>query len=184
MLSFRLIGVLPGRDSVLSSVVVGPDKVVSVTYILTDEEGHVLEERTVEEPAVFLVGRDQIIHSLERALMGQTPGYSTMVSVDPANGFGEYRDDLVMDMPRDNFPPNIKIEPGMKFNTLGPNGLPAVIRVIEVVDDEVVVVDGNHPLAGMSLTFDVRILRVRDATDAELESGIVDDDADERSDLH
>ena len=165
------------------SVVVAPDKVVSVTYILTDEDGHVLEERTVEEPAVFLVGRDQIIHSLERALMGQTPGYSTVVSVDPANGFGEYKEDLIMEMPRDNFPPGVEIVEGMKFNTIGPNGLPAVIRVIEVLEDAVVV-DGNHPLAGMSLIFDVRILRVRDATDGELASGLVDDGDDERSDLH
>ena len=77
----------------------------------------------------------------------------------------------------------MKVEPGMKFNTLGPNGLPTVIRVIEDLE-EVVVVDGNHPLAGMSLTFDVRILRVRDATEVELDSGLVDDSADDRSDLH
>ncbi len=169
------------------SVVVAPDKVVTVAYRLTDEEGRLLEERTAEEPAVFVVGRDQILHALERALMGQTPGYSCVVSVGPRDGFGEYREDLIMEMPRDNFPPGVEIVEEMKFNTVGPNGLPAVIRVISVEDD-IVVVDGNHPLAGMSLIFDVRILRVRDALPEELASGepLDDDDGNdpERSDLH
>ena len=168
------------------SVVVAPEKIVTVTYVLTDEDGRVLEERTVAEPAVFIVGRDQILHSLERALMGQTPGYSTVVSVEPSNGFGEYREDLIMEMPHDNFPPGVSLAEGMKFNTVGPNGLPAVIRVVSVEED-FVVVDGNHPLAGMSLIFDVRILRVRDALPEELATGEPSDDESgdpERSDLH
>jgi FKBP-type peptidyl-prolyl cis-trans isomerase SlyD len=165
------------------SVVIAPDKVVTLVYVLSDEEGRVIEERTVENPAIYLHGREQILFSLERALEGQTPGYATIVSVDPANAFGEYKDDLVMEMPRDNFPPGVVLKEGMKFNTIGPNGLPAVIRVIEVREDEIVV-DGNHPLAGMSLTFDVRVLRVRDATERELETGEIDEEEPGRSDLH
>lgn len=170
------------------SIVIAPGKVVTLTYILTDEEGHVIEERTLENPVVYLHGRDQILHSLERTLEGQTPGFSAVVSVDPANGFGEYKDDLVMELPNDNFPPNMKVQPGMKFNTLGPNGLPTVVRVLEVLENSVLI-DGNHPLAGMSLVFDCRVLKVRDATERELATGEVEDlddgsDPGSRSDLH
>lgn len=170
------------------SVVIAPGKVVTLTYILTDEEGHVLEERSLENPVVYLHGRDQILHMLERTFEGQTPGFAAVVSVDAANGFGVYNQDLVMELSNDNFPPNMKVQPGMKFNTIGPNGLPTVVRVLEVREDGVLI-DGNHPLAGMPLIFDCRVIKVRDATERELATGEIEDldggsDPNDRTDLH
>lgn len=136
------------------------DRIVRITYQITDREGHLLDERTPENFYEYVHGSGQIVGPVERALAGKTAGYVVEVAVSPRDGYGEYNSSLVCDVPREHFPADIDVEVGMKFSTPGPNGQTTTVRVIEI-DDRVVTVDGNHPLAGIELNFEVRVLDVR-----------------------
>lgn len=148
------------------------DCVVSMVYRMTDTEGHVLDESTPGSPYWYIQGRGQILPALEKLLEGKTPGFAGELQLSPRDAYGDYKPTLVAEIPRGQFPANAMLSAGMKFNTTGPSGEPMVVRVIEV-DEKAVTVDGNHPLAGMDLIFEIRVLDVREATDEEKESGRV-----------
>lgn len=148
------------------------DRVVTLSYELRDDQGNALESRTPENPAMYIQGRGQLLTAVERALEGQTPGFTTVVRLDPRDAYGAYRPDLVTEVPRSMFPQAREIEPGMKFDTVGPDGQPLVVRVVEATE-ETVTLDGNHPLAGVALVFELKILDVREPTDEEREVGLV-----------
>lgn len=148
------------------------DRVVRITYRILDSEGRLMEERSPEHSYEYLHGRAQIVGPVERVLEGKTAGFQAEVMVTPTDGYGNYDPSLVADLPRDRFPAKVDVAVGMKFSTQGPSGASMTVRVIEV-DDESVTVDGNHPLAGLDLVFDVKILNVREATSEELDAGRV-----------
>lgn len=148
------------------------NSVVTITYVLRDDQGNEIEARTPEEPALYIHGHGQLLPAVEDALDGKTPGFSTSVYVAPEQAYGEYQPDLVIDMPRDHFPASIDIKVGMKFNTQGPDGQPMVVRVVEF-DEKSVSVDGNHPLAGVPLNFEIKILEIRGATAEEKKTGVI-----------
>ncbi len=148
-----------------------PDRVVTLAYELRDEQGNELEIRTPESPLVFLQGRGQLLTAVEKALEGQTPGFARTIRLDPRDAYGPYRPELVAEMPLAAFPKGREIAAGMKFDTAGPDGRPIVVRVVEV-GGKTVTLDGNHPLAGVSLVFEVRVLDVREASEDELKTGI------------
>ena len=152
------------------SVTVEQDRIVKLTYRLLDPDGRVLDERTPANPYEFMAGRGQIVAPVERAIMGKTAGYRCEVHVSPREGYGDYKPDLVADIPRGNFPADFAVEVDMKFNTQDANGDPMTVRVIEV-SKTTVTVDGNHPLAGLELDFEVRILDVRAASEEEVRLG-------------
>lgn len=152
------------------SVVIELDRIVKLTYRLLDADGRVLDERTPANPYEFMAGRGQIVAPVERAILGKTAGFRCEVHVTPREGYGDYKPDLVVDIPRTSFPADLEIEVDMKFNTQDPNGDPMTVRVIEV-SKSVVTVDGNHPLAGLELDFEVRVLDVRAASEEELQLG-------------
>lgn len=154
------------------AIKVEANRVVKIAYRITDASGRLLEERTPENAYEYIQGGGQIVAPVERALHGRTAGFSTEVSCTPRDAYGEYDPSLVAEIPRAKFPAGGAVEVGMKFNTLGPGGNNVIVRVIEV-DDAVVTVDGNHPLAGLDLIFDVRVLDVREATEHELSEGRV-----------
>jgi FKBP-type peptidyl-prolyl cis-trans isomerase SlyD len=139
---------------------------VSIDYTLTLETGEVADQSSEEEPLGFLVGTGQIIPGLEKALLGMEAGDSAQVTVAAAEGYGEAREELLRDLPRENFPDDLKLEPGIGFEAKGPHG-PVTFRVREVRDDTVLA-DFNHPLAGQQLQFDVKIAEVREPTAEEL----------------
>jgi FKBP-type peptidyl-prolyl cis-trans isomerase SlyD len=149
------------------------NSVVTISYILTDDQGNEIEARTPEEPAVYIHGHGQLLPALEDALDGKTPGFSTGVHVKPDQAYGEYQPDLVVEMPRDSFPQSIDLKVGMKFNTQGPSGQPMTVRVTEF-DEKTVTVDGNHPLAGVPLNFEIKILEIRSATPEEKKTGVIE----------
>src|SRR4029079_17553033 len=99
----------------------------------------------------------------EGALEGKSSGESLKVTVSASMGYGERDEGLVKALPRDRFPAGDAIEVGMQFAAESEAG-PVVVTVVEV-DEETVTIDGNHPLAGMKLNFDVTVLSVRDATE-------------------
>ena len=95
--------------------------------------------------------------------------YSPLVDVKPEEGYGVRNEGMVQDLPRDSFKGVERVEPGMQFEARTERG-PLLVTVVEVADDRVRI-DGNHPLAGQTLHFDVRVLDVREATEDEKQNG-------------
>jgi FKBP-type peptidyl-prolyl cis-trans isomerase SlyD len=149
-------------------------KVVHIHYTLKNDAGELLDKSPSEEPLGYLHGGGNIIPGLEDALTGKAAGDALSVEVAPGEGYGERDERLVQDVPRGAFEGIDTIEPGMRFQAESEQGA-RVITVVSVSED-VVTVDGNHPLAGETLTFDVEVARVRDATEEELAHGHVHED--------
>ncbi len=148
------------------------DSVVSLRYELFDSEGELLEK--IEEPVSYLHGGyDGIFPLVEEALHGKGVGDSCSITMQPDDAFGEYDHSLVEVEPRSSFPKEVEV--GMQFEG-GPESADdedyLLYTVVEVTDDEVTV-DGNHPLAGKTLTFNCTVTGVRSATAEELEHGHV-----------
>jgi len=146
-------------------------KVVILNYTLTVNEGNVIDQST-DSSFAYLHGANNIIPGLENALHGKKAGDEMNVSVSPQEGYGERDDTKTQSVPKEMFPEDAEIEPGMQFHAQGPNGEAIVVNVTSVEDDAVTV-DGNHPLAGVHLNFAVEIIEVRDASQEEIEHGHV-----------
>lgn len=117
----------------------------------------------------YLHGAENIVPGLEAALLGRSVGDSLEVEVAAADGYGE-RASKPFKIPRNQFPPDVELEPGMDFVIENDQGEQRVHWVMEL-DDTAVLVDGNHPLAGIDLFFSVEIVGIRDATEVELDHG-------------
>ena len=150
---------------------VAENPVVDIHYTLTDKDGDVLDRSKEGEPLSYLHGANNIIDGLEEALVGRVVGDKLNVVVPPEKGYGERNENMVQRVPRSAFEGIEEIEVGFRFEAETDNGSVPVV-VIEV-DDESVVVDGNHPLAGETLTFDVEIVGVREADAEEIDHGHV-----------
>lgn len=153
-------------------------RVVTIHYTLTNDQGEQLDSSRVEgrEPLSYLEGAQNIIGGLENALNEKSAGDQVKVSVAPAEGYGEVNEELIQPVPRSAFEGVDTIEPGMQFQAQTQGG-PLMVTVTQVEGDTVVV-DGNHPLAGQKLNFDVEIAEVREATNEELEHGHVHGEGD------
>lgn len=150
---------------------ISQDKVVAMHYTVTDPEGNKLDSSVDGEPLVFLFGHGALIPGLEKALAGKAVGDSFTATIAPEDAYGERHDQLVQSVPKNMFE-GMDVAPGMRFRAAGPDGREQSVIILDVTDDEVVV-DGNHPLSGMQLSFDVEVLKVRDATEEELAHGHV-----------
>lgn len=145
--------------------------VASFEYELTNDDGEVLDTSKGREPLVYLHGAGNIIPGLEAELEGKGVGDSFKVRIDAANAYGERNEEMVQAVPRSSFPQEADIVVGMQFQAQGPAGA-QVVSVVGVADEEITI-DANHPLAGLALSFDVKITDVRDATEEELAHGHV-----------
>jgi FKBP-type peptidyl-prolyl cis-trans isomerase SlyD len=145
---------------------------VSFHYTLTDDDGQTLDSSAGKDPLAYLHGAGNIIPGLESALEGKAVGDAMVVAVTAAEGYGEVQQELIQEVPRDAFQGVDSIEVGMQFEAQTGQGGNVPVTVTAVTD-EVVTVDGNHPLAGKNLNFDVSIEDVREATEEELEQGHV-----------
>lgn len=150
---------------------ISENKVVSIHYTLKNDAGDVLDSSDGREPLAYLHGAGNIIPGLEKALEGRASGDKLNVTVQPGEGYGERNDSLIQDVPRSAFEGADEIQPGMQFHAQGPQGM--FVVTVREVSDESVKVDGNHPLAGETLHFDVEVADVRDATAEEQEHGHV-----------
>ncbi|MAZ66428.1 MAG: peptidylprolyl isomerase [Kangiellaceae bacterium] len=146
--------------------------VVAMDYTLTDNDGQVIDSSEGREPLSYLHGAGNIIPGLEKELTGKTTGDSLKVVVAPDEGYGEKNPALVQKVPREAFQGVEEIKPGMQFQAQGPQGAPQTIVVQEVAESEITV-DANHPLAGVTLNFDVTIREVREASEEEVSHGHV-----------
>ncbi len=148
--------------------------VVSLTWRLHDAQGNAIDE--LDDPVEFFVGGDDLLARVEEALIGQTTGFEVSLHLEPEHAFGDYKSELVFFEDRSVFPDDIEI--GMQFDGVPPGattvGLPsdAIYTVTEVYPNHVVL-DGNHPLAGIALRLDLVVRDVREASAAEIESSSV-----------
>ena len=147
-------------------------RAVGFHYILTDDTGTELDNSSGRDPLTYIHGMGMIIPGLEQALEGQVVGASLNVSIAPEDGYGVVDLQMIEEVPRESFRDVDTIEVGMQFEAQTEKGDTVAVTVTAVSDDTVTV-DGNHPLAGKTLNFDVSIEEVRDATEEELEHGHV-----------
>ncbi len=145
--------------------------VVSLIYTLRDASGAVLDQSSAAEPLAYLHGNGNLIPGLERELEGKTAGEKLQVTVAPEDGYGVPEKGLIQQVPRRAFQGIAKVEPGMRFYAETEHGHRQV--VVTHVAGDMVTVDGNHPLAGQTLHFEVEIAEVREASAEELEHGHV-----------
>ena len=148
--------------------------VVSLVWRLEDAQGQLIDE--LADPMEFLVGGDDLLPKVEQTLLGQTPGFEANLHLEPEQAFVDYHAELVFFETRDIFPEDVS--EGMQFEG-PPEGsttpdLPkdAIYTVTEVYDTHVVL-DGNHPLAGLALRLSLKVCDVRTATEEEVEQGSV-----------
>lgn len=145
------------------------DIVVSLAYQVKTEEGVVVDQSTTEAPLDYLHGHNNLIVGLEKALEGREAGDKFEVTVAPEDAYGEHAAEMVQRVPADVFQGVEEITVGMRFLADTDQG-PIPVEVTEVDGDEVVV-DGNHMLAGQTLTFTAEVMAMRAATEEEIEHG-------------
>ncbi|EGM69227.1 peptidylprolyl isomerase [Shewanella sp. HN-41] len=142
---------------------------VTIHYRLSDQEGRLLEDSFSAEPMLYLHGTENLIPGLEAALEGKVKGEKLDVTISAEEAYGPYHDGLRQAVPLEAFGDIEDIVPGMRFIAETEMGQRPV-QVVEVKDD-VVIVDGNHPLAGQALSFSIEILDVREGTAEEIAHG-------------
>jgi len=147
------------------------DTVVSIDYTLKGNDGEVIDTSEGREPLAYLHGHGNIVPGLEKALEGKSEGEDVKVKVEPEEGYGPHRDELVQKVSMEAFAGIDEVEPGMKFNAESAQG-PLVVKVTEIEGDQVTI-DANHDLAGEELNFDVTVRGIREASPEELEQGQV-----------
>ncbi|WP_024325963.1 peptidylprolyl isomerase [Thioalkalivibrio sp. AKL19] len=148
---------------------VAQNAVVAIHYTLTNDAGEKIDSSEGREPLAYLHGQGQIVPGLEKELEGKAAGDKVQAKVSPEEGYGEKIDAMVQEIPMDAFQGVESVEPGMQFQAQTENG-PLTVTVTKVEGDTATV-DGNHPLAGETLNFDVEIVEVREASAEELEHG-------------
>ena len=148
------------------------NSVVSIEYTLKDDEGNILDTSEGHDALSYLHGAGNIIPGLENALTGKTLGDELSVTVGPEEGYGERIEQLTQVVSREIFESIDKIEVGMQFQGQSGDEQPMIITITGIEGDNVTI-DGNHPLAGVNLNFEIKVVEVRDATAEELEHGHV-----------
>jgi len=151
-------------------------KVVSIHYTLKNKDGELLDKSAEGEPLNYIHGTESTIPGLEAALAGKSVGDKLSVSIAPEQAYGLRSESLVQELPRNAFEGIDDIQEGMRLQAESEHGT-RVVTVTNVAAD-LITVDGNHPLAGETLNFDVEVGDVRDATTQEIEHGHVHSDGD------
>jgi len=147
-------------------------KVVTIHYRVSDSDSDELIDSSENgEPMTYLHGAQNIIPGLEQALEGKSQGDELEVTIPPAEAYGERSDDRVQQVPREAFQDMDRVEPGMAVTAQTGQG--QIDLVVTAVEDDMVTVDANHPLAGKSLKFNVTVEQVRDASEEEIAHGHV-----------
>jgi FKBP-type peptidyl-prolyl cis-trans isomerase SlyD len=144
-------------------------RVVSIHYTLTDDGGEVLDSSRGGEPLTYLEGASNIIPGLEKELLSAKTGDKKNVKVAAGDAYGEKREDMIVQVPRTQFPPDIQMKVGDRFRSGADHHSP--IFTVVALEADKITLDGNHPLAGKALSFDVEVTDVRAATDDEVAHG-------------
>ncbi len=153
-----------------SPTIVADGVVVSIHYTLKNEAGETLDSSVGQDPLEYLHGAGSIVPGLEEALVGKKIGERFDVTVPPDGAYGDKDPRGIQKVPRSAFAADMVLEPGMPFVAEGPDGEPVQVWISAIEADRVVI-DLNHPLAGVTLHFDGTIDSLRDATAEELAHG-------------
>lgn len=148
------------------------DAVVTIDYTLTNDAGEVIDSSSGGEPLAYLHGAGNIIPGLEAALEGKASGDSLQVHIEAVDAYGEHHEGLIQVIDRSMFQGVDELAVGMEFHAQANDGGMQVVRIAAIEGDDVTI-DGNHPLAGVPLNFDVTVVEVREASAEELEHGHV-----------
>jgi FKBP-type peptidyl-prolyl cis-trans isomerase SlyD len=149
------------------SMKIEKDKIVSIEYLLRDANGNLLESTGEGQALAYPHGYSVILPALETALEGKSGGYELKTEISPEDGRGTWNEELVHEVPREQFSevPDLKV--GMILGTQNEEGKDTPVMVIDL-DDEIVTIDTNHPLAGKRLFYEIKVIDVRDATSEEI----------------
>jgi len=133
---------------------------VKVHYTGTlKEDGSQFDSSEGREPLEFKLGEGMVIAGFEKAVIGKSVGDSVSVEIPPEEGYGSPNDQLVFQVRKDQIPPNVELEEGIMLEIRSEDGSPAYVRVTDF-DEEMVTLDGNHPLAGKTLCFAIELVEV------------------------
>ncbi len=149
---------------------IGKNKVVEMFYTLKNDQGEVIDSNVGHDPMLYLHGHSQIVPGLEEALEGKEKGSTINSTVSPEKGYGNRNEELVQEVSREMFGGQ-DVQAGMQFHAES-NGHPVLISVVKVEGDQITI-DGNHPLAGQNLHFEVEVAGVREANKEEIDHGHV-----------
>lgn len=148
------------------------NKVVTIYYQAFDlNSGELLDSNYSTEPMEFIVGKGHIVSGLEDGVSEMAIGESKEIIVNSANAYGEYRDDLVREMPIDHFE-GIELQNGMTLVSINDENKREYVKVAGF-DEETVKIDYNHPMSGRDIRFAVEVIDIREAMKEELETGVV-----------
>lgn len=145
--------------------------VAAINYTLKDDGGNVLDTSEGKPPLAYVHGVGALIPGLESELEGKGVGDKLSVRVEPEQGYGPRHEQMVQTVPREQLPPEPQPQIGMQLQAQTDQG--PIVLTITGIEGEMVTLDGNHPLAGVTLNFDVEVVEVREATAEELEHGHV-----------
>lgn len=151
---------------------IGINKVVTLNFTLKDQDGIILDSTSGEQPFSYLSGHQNILPKLESEIDTMLIGSKRNISISAFDAYGEYNEDIVQVVGKNEFPPEFLLEVGMEYIASAPDGTKMPFTIIDV-DEENVTIDFNHPLAGKDLNFEVELLNVRDATPEEISHGHV-----------
>jgi FKBP-type peptidyl-prolyl cis-trans isomerase SlyD len=158
----------------LVKVQIAANAFVTLQYVLKDDEGDVIDSSEGGHPIEYVHGYGMLVPGLEARLLGLAVGDEKLIVVTPEEGFGDYDEELVLECERGEFPADVK--EGDEFTAEDDDGEESSMVVMEVHDDRVIV-DGNHPLAGQTLHYEIKVELIRAATDTEIAEAAADFDA-------
>ena len=150
----------------------GPNKVVTIDYTVTDGQGGEIDSSRDGDPLVYIHGVGHLIPGLEKEVEGKSAGDTLTVVVPPEEAYGQRDEALRQVVARDQFEDPDKLQVGMPFEAQGEENDSEVVTVVAIEGEEITL-DANHPLAGITLHFEVSIVEVRDASQEELDHGHV-----------
>lgn len=150
-------------------MIIAKHSVVAIDYTLTNAAGTVLDTSAGREPLAYIQGLGNIIPGLEKALEGKKVGDTLKVTIPPEQGYGVRREEMLIRVPRSELPPGMEVEVG--FQLVGQTPAGRQVFTVSRVEGEQVILDGNHELAGVTLTFDVTIKGIRPAKAEEISHG-------------
>ncbi|MEO5828990.1 MAG: peptidylprolyl isomerase [Rhodanobacter sp.] len=150
---------------------IAQNSVAAFHYTLTDDEGQVIDSSAGRDPLTYLHGKGHIVPGLEKQMEGRVVGDKFDAHVTPEEGYGVHHPEMMQQVPREAFQGVEDIQPGMQFQGSGPEG--QINVTVSKIEDGVVYIDANHPLAGKTLHFAIEVTDVREASEEELQHGHV-----------
>lgn len=156
---------------------VSKDKVITIDYELKSADGEILDSSDENGALSYIHGAGYLVPGIERALEGKKIGDAIQTVVSPEDGYGEYDEDLVFEVTKDDFEKDVEIFEGLEFQA--EIGEEVRLCTVVAIENDAITIDANHPLSGEELHVRAKVLEIRDATTEEIEHGHVHDGTEE-----